>query len=81
LPRSGSRCRSPRSSGRSVCRRRRGRGPRAGSGRSRIVPDDSWIVVDGGPFVVVGYTLGGAPYGIFTDETSSDETSSDEGWI
>ncbi|GAB3852564.1 hypothetical protein ACFPIJ_57850 [Dactylosporangium cerinum] len=38
-----------------------------------IVPDDdSWIVVDGRSFFVVGYTAGGAPYG-FTDETSSDE--------
>jgi hypothetical protein len=39
-----------------------------------IVPDDdSWIIVDGRSFFVVGYTPGGAPYGVFTDETPSDE--------
>jgi hypothetical protein len=47
-----------------------------------IVPDDdSWIVLDGRPFFVVGYTPGGAPYGNFTDETASDGTSSDDDWI
>ena len=32
-------------------------------------PDDpSWITLDGRPFLVVGHTAGGAPYGIFADE-------------
>jgi len=39
-----------------------------------IVPDDdSWIIRDGRPCFVVGYTPGGAPYGIITDEIPSDE--------
>jgi hypothetical protein len=47
--------------------------PRSQS-RVGIVPDDdSWIILDGRPFFVVGYTPGGTPYGIFTDETPSDE--------
>src|SRR4051812_9719993 len=30
--------------------------------------DDSWIMHDGRPFFVAGYTAGGAPYGTFTDD-------------
>jgi hypothetical protein len=30
--------------------------------------DDSWMMLDGRLFFVVGYTPGGAPYGIFEDE-------------
>jgi hypothetical protein len=28
----------------------------------------SWIMLDGRPFLVAGYTSGGAPYGLFADE-------------
>jgi hypothetical protein len=39
-----------------------------------VVPDDdSWISLDGRPMFVVGYTPGGAPYGIFTNDVFSDE--------
>jgi len=31
--------------------------------------DDSWIMLDGRLFFVAGYTAGGAPYGIFPDDT------------
>jgi hypothetical protein len=31
--------------------------------------DELWIMVDGRLFFVVGYTSGGAPYGMFEDET------------
>jgi hypothetical protein len=34
------------------------------------VEHDSWIVLDGRSFFVVGYTSGGAPYGVFDDEVS-----------
>jgi hypothetical protein len=30
--------------------------------------DEPWIMVDGRSFFVVGYTSGGAPYGVFEDE-------------
>ena len=30
--------------------------------------DEPWIMVDGRPFFVVGYSSGGAPYGMFEDE-------------
>lgn len=30
--------------------------------------DEPWIMVDGRSFFVVGYTSGGAPYGMFEDE-------------
>jgi hypothetical protein len=33
--------------------------------------DDGWIMVDGRPFFVAGYTSGGAPYGVFEDEEFS----------
>ncbi|GAA0904701.1 hypothetical protein Vau01_098600 [Virgisporangium aurantiacum] len=32
------------------------------------VHDKWWIVLDGRPFFVAGYTSGGAPYGTFADE-------------
>lgn len=32
------------------------------------IDDDGWIVLDGRPFYVAGYTPGGLPYGIFADE-------------
>jgi len=31
-------------------------------------PDTDWIVLDGRPYFVAGYTPGGFPYGIFEDE-------------
>jgi hypothetical protein len=34
--------------------------------------DDWWIMLDGRRFLVVGRTSGGAPYGIFEDEVSTD---------
>jgi hypothetical protein len=33
--------------------------------------DDGWIALDGRQFFVVGYTPGGAPYGVFDDEVFS----------
>lgn len=30
--------------------------------------DNSWIMLDGRPFFVAGFTPGGAPYGIYDDE-------------
>ncbi|MEU0561346.1 hypothetical protein [Dactylosporangium maewongense] len=35
---------------------------------TRPVHDEWWIVLDGRPFFVAGYTSGGAPYGTFADE-------------
>jgi hypothetical protein len=35
--------------------------------------DDSWIILNGRLFFVVGYTPGGAPYGVFADETSDED--------
>src|SRR5262249_28213397 len=42
------------------------------------VDDESLIMLDGRLFYVAGYTSGGAPYGVFIDETPSDEMSCDE---
>jgi hypothetical protein len=43
--------------------------PRRTARRRVDQPDDPpWIMLDGRPFLVVGYTSGGAPYGIFADE-------------
>jgi len=36
--------------------------------RTHPVDHDSWSVLDGRPFFVVGFTSGGAPYGMFEDE-------------
>lgn len=36
--------------------------------RRASTADDSWLMLDGRLFFVVGYTPGGAPYGIFEDE-------------
>ena len=36
-------------------------------------PDENWIALDGGLFFVVGYTPGGAPYGIFADQIPHDD--------
>jgi hypothetical protein len=30
--------------------------------------DNSWIMLDGRPFFVAGFTPGGAPYGVYDDE-------------
>ncbi len=32
------------------------------------LPGDDWIMIDGRPYFVAGYTPGGAPYGIYLDE-------------
>ena len=34
--------------------------------------NEPWIMVDGRSFYVVGYTAGGAPYGMFADEMPHD---------
>jgi len=34
--------------------------------------DESWIMLDGRLYFVVGYTPGGAPYGMFADEMPHD---------
>jgi hypothetical protein len=33
---------------------------------------DHWIMIDGRPYFVAGYTSGGAPYGIYHDEMDDD---------
>jgi hypothetical protein len=38
----------------------------------RALLGDDWIVIDGRPYFVVGYTSGGAPYGIYLDEMDDD---------
>jgi hypothetical protein len=38
------------------------------SAAPRAVPDNDWIMIDGRPYFVAGYTPGGAPYGIYLDE-------------
>jgi hypothetical protein len=35
--------------------------------------DNSWIMLDGRPFFVAGFTSGGVPYGIFEDEIEQFE--------
>ena len=43
--------------------------PRPGrSSTPRALVNDDWIMVDGRPYFVAGYTSGGAPYGIYLDE-------------
>ena len=34
----------------------------------RALPGNDWIMMDGRPYFVAGYTPGGAPYGIYLDE-------------
>jgi len=34
--------------------------------------DDDWIMIDGRPYFVAGYTPGGVPYGIYLDEMDDD---------
>jgi hypothetical protein len=36
--------------------------------------DEDWIMIDGRPYFVAGYTSGGAPYGIYPDEMDDDLT-------
>lgn len=38
----------------------------------RALLDDDWIMMDGRPYFVAGYTSGGAPYGIYVDEMDDD---------
>ena len=42
------------------------------SATPRALPDDDWIMIDGQPYFVAGYTQGGAPYGIYLDGTGDD---------
>ena len=42
--------------------------PRPAAGRDAGPVDNSWIMLDGRPFFVAGFTPGGAPYGIYDDE-------------
>jgi hypothetical protein len=35
-----------------------------------LADDDSWILMEGREYFVVGHTTGGAPYGVFADEMS-----------
>jgi hypothetical protein len=44
-------------------------GGRAGRGGDQA-GDNAWVMLDGRLFFVVGYTPGGAPYGMFADEMS-----------
>lgn len=37
------------------------------------VDDESWIMLDGRSFFLVGYTSGGAPYGMFADQMPLDD--------
>lgn len=41
---------------------------RPAAGRDAGAVDNSWIMLDGRPFFVAGFTPGGAPYGIHDDE-------------
>ena len=34
--------------------------------------DDGWIMIDGRPYFVAGYTSGGTPYGIYLDKMNDD---------
>src|SRR6516225_8040948 len=50
------------------------------------LPDDGWIMIDGRPYFVAGNTPGGAPYGIYLDETDDDDltgmnTPGRPGWL
>jgi hypothetical protein len=49
--------------------------PQAHPRRSAIphpLLDDDWIMIDGRPYFVAGYTSGEAPYGIYLDEMDDD---------
>ena len=38
----------------------------------RALLDDDWIMIDGRPYFIAGYTPGRVPYGIYLDETDDD---------
>ena len=38
----------------------------------RTILDNDWIMMDGRPYFVAGYTPGGAPYGTCLDEMDDD---------
>jgi hypothetical protein len=42
------------------------------SATPRTILDNDWIMIDGRPYFVAGYTPGGAPYGIYLDEMDDD---------
>jgi hypothetical protein len=43
------------------------------SASPRALLDDDWMMIDGRPYFVAGYTPGGAPYGIYLDEMDDDD--------
>jgi len=43
------------------------------SATPRALPDNGWIMIDGRPYFVAGYTSGGAPYDIYLDEMDDDD--------
>ena len=42
------------------------------SATAPVLLNDLWIMIDGRPYFVAGYTSGGAPYGIYLDATDGD---------
>jgi hypothetical protein len=42
------------------------------SATSPALPDNDWMMMNGRPYYVAGYTPGGAPYGIYLDEMDDD---------
>lgn len=44
--------------------------PSTAKDRAHDVGDVGWFMLDGRRFIVVGYTSGGAPYGVFDDEVA-----------
>ena len=42
------------------------------SATPRPILDNDWIMMDGRPYFVAGYTPGGAPYGIYLDDMDDD---------
>jgi hypothetical protein len=46
-------------------------GPPRTSEQAASDVDTDWIMLDGRPFFVAGYTAGGTPYGMFEDKMQS----------
>ncbi len=42
------------------------------SSNPRALLDDDWIMIDGRPYFVAGYTSGGVPYGFYLDHIEDD---------
>jgi hypothetical protein len=60
-------------------RRGRGSGRKRGSARETAADqaDPIWVDFSGRRMFVVGYTPGGAPYGVFEDEMDADSDSAE----